>query len=86
MWILPVKVLFHQKNLPSERGAYFHGLRCHYQILLWSLIDDEGMKLEATDWGWKTKDGLITPIMTDKEVAPESLIKVIRCKCKVRYD
>ena len=58
----------------------------HYQILLWSLIDDDELKLEATDWGWKIQDGLTTPIMTDKEVALESLIKVIRCKCNVSHD
>ena len=70
-----------EKLPPTERAAYYHGLRTHYQIMLWSLIDN--FKLEATDWGWKFDDEVITPVMTDKDIAPESLTKVIRCNCKV---
>ena len=50
--------------------------------MLWSLIDVGELKSEAIDWGWKIQDGVVAPIMTDKEIAPESLTKVIRCKCK----
>ena len=35
-----------EKLPPTKRAAYFHGLRAHYQILLWSLID--GLELNAT--------------------------------------
>ena len=70
-----------EKLPPSERAAYLHGLRTHYQIMLWSLIDN--FELEATDWGWKLDDEVITPVMNNKEIAPESLTKVIRCNCKV---
>ena len=38
-----------EKLPPSERAAYLHDLRTHYQIMLWSLIDN--IELEATDWG-----------------------------------
>ena len=73
-----------EKLPPTERVAYFHGLRSHYQIMLWSLNKDEGLfEFVATDWGWKMQDGKLVPIMTDQEIAPESLLKVIRCKCKV---
>ena len=60
-----------EKLPPTERAAYFHGLRSHYQIILWSLIDD--FEINATEWGWKIQDGVITPIMTDKDIAPETL-------------
>ena len=70
-----------EKLLSSEKAAYYHGLRNHYQIMLWSFIDI--FELEATDWGWKLDDEVITSVMTDKEIAPESLTKVIRCNCKV---
>eukprot|EP00794_Sanderia_malayensis_P019666 gene19666-21613_t len=71
-----------EKLPPSERAAYFHGLRSHHQIFLWSLIPDDGLKLEATDWGWKMQDDVMTPIMNDKHIAQDSLTKIIRCKCK----
>lgn len=72
-----------EKLPPTERAAYFHGLRAHYQIIKWSLIDD--FEIAAVDWGWKERDGMLVPIMTDKEIAPETLTKVIRCNCKVRF-
>ena len=49
--------------------------------MLWSLINN--FALEATNWGWKLDDKFITAVMTDKEIATESLTKVIRCNCKV---
>ena len=70
-----------EKLPPTERAAYYHGLRAHHQIILWSLLDD--FEIRATDWGWKLNNGVITPIMTDKEFAPESLTKIIKCNCKV---
>ena len=49
--------------------------------MLWSLINN--FELEATNWGWKLDDKVIAAVMTDKEIATESLTKVIRCNCKV---
>ena len=66
----------------SERTSYFHGLRTHYQALDWSLLGDD-FELSALDWGWKKDNDILVPIMTDISIAPESLTKIIRCKCKV---
>lgn len=65
-----------EKLPPFERAAYYHGLRAHYQTL-WSLIDN--FEHETTDWGWKLDDEVIKPVMANKEIAPKSLAKVIRC-------
>ena len=71
---------------PTERAAYFHGLRAHYQIMCWSLIkdgEDDFFSFEVCKWGWKThKTGVLIPVKTDQPFAPDSLLKVIRCKCK----
>ena len=64
-----------EKLPPSERAVHYHGLRTHYQKMLWPLIDN--LELKATDWGWKLDAEVITPVMTDKEIAPESSTKVI---------
>lgn len=72
-----------EKLPPSERAVYYHGLRSHYQIMLWSILEED-FNIPAIEWGWQMKNNMITPVMTDKEIAPENLTKVIRCKCKVK--
>ena len=74
-------VLEPEKMPPTERAAYFHGLRAHLQIITWKLLDDE-FQLKPEDWGWQLKNNTLVPTETDNEVAPECLLKVVRCKCK----
>jgi hypothetical protein len=38
--------------------------------------------IDATKWGWRLSDNRLEPIMSDQLVAPEDILKVIRCKCK----
>ena len=35
-------------------------------------------KLSEEKWGWKRENDILLPIMTDMEIAPESLLKVVR--------
>ena len=68
---------------PTDRAAYFHGLRAHYQIMCWLLLEDGLFEFDVSEWGWKTiNNNLLVPIKTDQPFAPECLTKVIRCKCK----
>ena len=66
---------------PTERAAFFHGLRVHLQIVSWKMLD-EGVQLNPEGWGWVIEDAKMTPIKSDKVVAPEMLLKIIRCNCK----
>ncbi len=70
------------QRLPqTERAAYFHCLRVHNQVRVWKTFD---RCLESPEeWGWKIVDHVLTPVMTDKESAPENLLVIIRCKCKL---
>ena len=34
-----------------------------------------------TDWGWFKKNGILFTIMTDKAIAPDSLLELISCGC-----
>lgn len=71
-----------EKLPPSQRAAYFHGLRSHYQVMCWSLLDEE-FKFDVCEWGWrKNKNDHLVPITTDMPIAPEALTKLIRCRCK----
>ena len=70
-----------EKLPPTEDAARFHGYRVHLQIVEWKLLDDT-MNLNHENWGWKVDNGTFTPIRTMKPVAPDNILKVIRCKCK----
>ena len=74
------KCYFQQKAPPMARAAYFHSLRVHLQIMTWKRIS---VKFDPTQWGWKADGKFLQPIMTDLDPAPGTLLKFIRCKCKV---
>lgn len=66
---------------PTENAAKFHIFRTHLQVLQWkSLMNAD---INPTDWGWKLMDGHYVPIATDLEPAPETMLSVMRCKCKI---
>lgn len=39
--------------------------------------------MDPLEWGWKVKDNMYVPIHTDKDPAPQTLINIIRCNCKM---
>ena len=61
---------------PSESAAHYHGLRVHLQVIEWKVLDASA-NFYAEEWGWR-----INPVTTDKPVALDNVLKVIRCKCK----
>ena len=67
---------------PTERTAFYHGLRVHLQIITWKVLDNTEIELMPDESGWYWKGNQLFPIMTNLDVAPESLLKVIRCCCK----
>ena len=70
-----------QKLPPTARAAYYHSLRVHLQVILWKELTTDS--LDPLIWGWKLDNSKLQPIMTDLEPAPESLLKFVRCKCKL---
>jgi hypothetical protein len=72
--------LMPQKLPPTERAAYYHVLRCHYQAVVWARLSYEG--IDPLRWGSKLKGGKLEPVMTDQKVAPDNLLKLVTCKCK----
>lgn len=75
-------VLQPEKMPPTDRAAFFHGLRAHYQIVVWKMLNDADVILDPKEWGWFVTDNTMSPVMTDREVAPNSILKVVRCNCK----
>ena len=39
--------------------------------------------MDPKQWGWKLDGTVLVPVMTDLDPAPESLLKFVRCKCKL---
>ena len=70
-----------EKLPPTERAAHYHSLRVHLQIIVWLTFGNTNLE-DSLEWGWKLEDSILCPVMTDLAVAPEDLLKYIRCKCK----
>ena len=69
-----------QKLPPTARAAYFH-LRVHLQVALWKALGNNAWDPEQ--WGWKLVGTILVPVMTDLAPAPETLLKFVRCRCKL---
>ena len=65
---------------PTQRAAYYHGLRVRHQMMVWMQLSD--VDLDPLKWRWTTKNGVFEPVKTDLSPAPQFILKVIRCACK----
>ena len=66
---------------PTSAAARQHSFRVHHQAQQW-----RGVVLNPTDWGWKVKDGRLTPLPSPREPAPETLLHLITCNCRSEYE
>ena len=64
---------------PTESAADFHSRRVYFQVQEWKHL---AANLTPTNWGWRTKNNHLVPVMTDKELAPIELLKIVRFSCK----
>ena len=68
---------------PTSAAASYHSKRAYLQLQAWIGTTDH---LNPLEWGWENVDGKLFPIRTNVSPAPERLIKVIRCNCKLNCD
>jgi hypothetical protein len=68
---------------PTSTAASYHGKHAYLQLQQWEETTDHHTSLE---WGWENVDGKLLPTRTNLSPAPEWLIKVIRCSCKLNCD
>lgn len=61
---------------PSIDAAKEHFYRVYLQIQSW-----RGNKLDPRDWGWEEHNGKLTPVLTKKSPAPDTLLNLISCAC-----
>ena len=41
--------------------------------------------LDPKDWGWRLEDASLVPAMTDEEPAPDELLNIRRCNCRMMF-
>ena len=75
-------ILEPERMATTKRLAYFLGSRAHQQIISWKVLDNSDFELNVEDWGWMLAEHKLMAIKTAMQVAPENLLKVVRCKCK----
>ncbi|XP_061723992.1 uncharacterized protein LOC133530150 [Cydia pomonella] len=63
---------------PTSSAAKQHSLRVYYQIQKWL-----GNELNPTDCGWEKQASGMAPITTTENPAPDEILKIISCKCKL---
>ena len=63
---------------PTSSTTTFHSLCVYFQIMVWMGMAND---TNPTDWGWKEENHQLIPVMTEKNAAPDELLKVIHCNC-----
>ena len=91
---------FHQKVATSTRfvqpenlsltssasAAKYYSLRVYLQVQLWKGKSRFGPHLHPLNLGWKAVEDKLVPMQCDMDVAPTTLLKVVRCNCKMGCD
>ena len=61
---------------PTSSATKYHSLRSYLQVMQWM-----GKDIDVSKWGWSLQTNKLVPVMTDTAPAPETLLKMIRCRC-----
>ena len=71
------------KNLPAtDENVLLHGLRAHYQMLLWKSADKRNPPQMCSDikkFGWTVEDETMMPTLSSAPIAPDELLDVVSC-------
>lgn len=62
---------------PTSAAAKQHSYRTYLTVQQWM-----GNNLSPTEWGWRSENGTLVPVETDKPVAPDTLLNMVSCGCK----
>ena len=72
------------QNLPpTTSAAQYVSFRVYKTVQDW--LGNEALH-KATEWGWELVKGNLHPKKMDKPPAPEALMKIMKCGCKLYCD
>ncbi|KAG1696482.1 Proprotein convertase subtilisin/kexin type 7 [Nymphon striatum] len=63
---------------PTSAAAKKHSYRTYRTVQEWM-----GNTLPPIEWGWRSHDGTLAPVETDRPVAPESLLTMVSCSIRI---
>ena len=63
---------------PTSPATGSHSQRVYFHIMVWVGMANE---MNPTEWEWKQENDQLIPIMTQNNVAPDELLKIIHCNC-----
>ncbi len=46
---------------------------------------EQGGNMDAANWGWRVEENVLVLIMSETNVAPDNLLKMIHCNCTTGY-
>ena len=67
-----------QNLLPTSAAAIYYSLRVYFQVQQWKGVD---ATMPTEEWGWKSCEGLLLPVITHIPPTPEALLHAIRSNC-----
>ena len=65
---------------PTSAAAMYHSLRVYYHVIYGK---GKGDSMKPEEWGRHIVDGKCLPMQTDKPAAPQELLDIISCSCKL---
>lgn len=71
---------------PTSSNVLLHTLRAHLQVMLWKSadkLDPPPQAEDITEYGWIYKEGVPVPLVSKKPIAPETLLDITQCHCKL---
>ena len=75
-----------EKLPPTDDSFREHVKRAMFQLRIWLDADkaQPTQTIDPLDWGWHTVDSYLIPTTTPEgtPIAPDSVLKIIRCNCK----
>jgi len=72
---------FQAERLPPSQGAaHYHAVCVHLQVIEWESLGH--IALKPCHLGWQSENRILIPIQTDDAVAPDELLKFVRCQCE----
>ena len=62
---------------PTSSSTKYHSLRVYHQVQEWL-----GINLDPLSYGWEIHEHKLSPKTSDIGIAPESVLKKLKCGCK----
>ena len=63
---------------PTSRACFYHSLRVHRQVNTWKNMET---RLPVERYGFNNNNGVISPIITDKEAGSPEILRGMCCSC-----